>query len=73
MLPPFVYPLYGLVYLFKRPDMLFQVLGEASHTLQCVLLGWVLASARSDGLFDGHKVWCRFDCDANSCANLLVL
>ena len=35
MLPPFVYPLYGLVYLFKRPDMLFQVLGEA-----LLLLAW---------------------------------
>ena len=29
MLPPFVYPLYGLLYLFKRPDMLLQVLGMA--------------------------------------------
>ena len=33
MLPPFVYPLYGLLYCFKRPDMLFQVLGEAFHLL----------------------------------------
>ena len=27
MLPPFVYPLYGIIYLIKRPDLLLHVLG----------------------------------------------
>lgn len=46
-----MYPLYGLVYLFKRPDMLFQVLGEAFHFLAVrafgVSVGRVHASTAS--------------------------
>ena len=47
MLPPFVYPLYGIIYLIKRPDLLLHVLGTLCFFLFVALRPHICTASAS--------------------------